>query len=366
MSETAVSRGWRSTKSVRVRTLLVVLLVVFALPVSVWLSRLTNPGWAAKLRWDIAAATTAVATVIGDSEKVDAIAEKERAWVRVIKKDGTPIHNSDHTQGGQASKLFWGPEGPPTLGAHDEKLPPLVERETVIAALNGQAHAACDLAGEMLLCTEVRREGDYVIHVQKGSFGAIRSLYDVRFEIGALTLNLLVVGVLAGLWLGWRLVKPMENLRRQVLDRTTGPLSTKPLEVSRKDEFGDLGRAFNELLAALEARNKANEIFAADLAHELKNPTAAIKAATEALERGPAEDQRIKRLIRIFRTSSERLESVVSQYLELARAEAGLALEERTEVRLDELVRGVTSIVEQDERFAQVRFAVEAPEVTLP
>lgn len=365
---TKASSTWRSTKSVRVRTLLVVLLVVFALPVSVWLSRLTNPGWAAKLRWDIAEAATAAARVIGDDQQIDAIAANERAWIRVVKRDGTPVHSSDHTNRGGASKLFWGPEGPPTLRAFDDQLPPLIEREPVVAALAGEPSSGCALAGddEMLLCTNVRTAGDYVIYVQKSSFGAIRSLYDVRFEIGALTLNLLVVGVLGGLWLGWRIVAPVENLRRQVLARTTGPLSTKPLEVRRKDEFGDLGRAFNELLAALEARNKANEVFAADLAHELKNPTAAIKAATEALERGPGDQQRIDRLIRIFRNSSERLETVVGQYLELARAEAGLSLEERSDVRLDELVRGVTSIVEQDQRFAEVTFTVEASETTLP
>ena len=81
------------------------------------------------------------------------------------------------------------------------------------------------------------------------------------------------------------MVRPIEALRGQVLERT-GTVRMDAVVLDRDDELGDLAGAFNQLLDALRERNQANKRFAEDLAHEMKNPVAAIRTASEALQ-GP-------------------------------------------------------------------------------
>lgn len=182
-------------------------------------------------------------------------------------------------------------------------------------------------------------------------------------ELLRLTLTVLPVAMLCAWWLGWRLVRPIENLRRQILERTQDPrgAATGELSLRSRDEFSDLADAFNALLELLAERGAANEAFVADLAHEFKNPVAAIRACAESLDQGGAVDpQRAARLGRVLQQSSGRLDALVSQLLELARAEAGMVGEQWGTVDVAGLARGVVEALAADERYSRVRFEVQA------
>jgi signal transduction histidine kinase len=181
---------------------------------------------------------------------------------------------------------------------------------------------------------------------------SLRPLYDRRAELLFLTALVLPVGLLLAWWLGWRMTRPLEELRSQARLRAEqaarrGPLL--PLDPGRRDEFGDLATSFNALLAALEERNATTASTTADLAHELKNPVAAIRSAAEALRRGPPDAARAERIGRILTDSSQRLDDVVTALLELSRAEAGLADQPRGTVDLAALIQGVTADLEDGE-----------------
>jgi two-component system sensor histidine kinase ChvG len=120
-------------------------------------------------------------------------------------------------------------------------------------------------------------------------------------------------------------------------------------------------RAFNTLLARLEQRSLAHEAFVADLAHELKNPVAAVRAVGESLAQGTADAERAARLSRILIDSGQRMDDLLSQLLELARAEAGLATEPRSSLDLGELIAGLTEAARLDERHRGIRFELIAP-----
>ena len=155
------------------------------------------------------------------------------------------------------------------------------------------------------------------------------------------------------------MVGPIENLRDQVVERAEGRARGTPVRLDRNDELGDLARAFNELLDTLEQRNRSNAAFAADLAHELKNPVAAVRAAAEALDSDrPVEGSRKERLQRVLADASRRMTTVVDRFLELARAEAGLHGAERERVDLDELVAALVAPLRGDPRFEGVQFEV--------
>ena len=164
-----------------------------------------------------------------------------------------------------------------------------------------------------------------------------------------------------GAWLAWRIVRPLERLRSAVLARTLQAEPQPGLGLERDDEYGDLAAAFDDLLEQLDARGRKLQRFAADLAHEVKNPVAAVRAAGEALERGPCDAERAARLARVLADASRRLDRVVSELLELARADAGLRGEPRAPVDVAALARGLVGAFAADERHADQQWSVQGP-----
>lgn len=185
---------------------------------------------------------------------------------------------------------------------------------------------------------------------------------NLRSPLRRLTIAILPGAALLAGWLGWRMVRPIERLRDEVRRKLDGRSTAGDLDASRRDELGDLARAFNLLLDQLDARRRQNEAFVADLAHEFKSPVAAIRAAAEALDQRPAAEldpARLERIVRILRDSGHRLDVLLSQLLELARAEAGMLDAERTELDLAALARGIVGSFAEDPRYAALAFEVE-------
>lgn len=188
---------------------------------------------------------------------------------------------------------------------------------------------------------------------------------NLRSPLRRLTIAILPGAALLAGWLGWRMVRPIERLRDEVRRKLDGRSTAGDLDASRRDELGDLARAFNLLLDQLDVRRRQNEAFVADLAHEFKSPVAAIRAVAEALDQRPAAEldpARLERIVRILRDSGHRLDVLLSQLLELARAEAGMLDAERTELDLAALARGIVGSFAEDPRYAALAFEVEAGE----
>jgi len=108
-----------------------------------------------------------------------------------------------------------------------------------------------------------------------------------RFIIFLLLLITFVSGLLFGLGMIIRLIRPILQLKSSV-DNMTGEKQTKRIPVQSSDEIGELSNAFNEMLNRLEKANEEQERMgrlaatgelAATLAHEIKNPLNAIGGA---------------------------------------------------------------------------------------
>jgi len=184
-------------------------------------------------------------------------------------------------------------------------------------------------------------------------------LYGERYAVLRLMLVVLLFGGVFGIWLGLRVGRPLSRLRDQVLARTAPPVSTAPIEIEGQSEIAEVGQAFNQLLAALERRNIATEGFMADMAHEVKNPLAAIRAIAESMEDRELDAQRAARVSRILRDSSARLETVVARFLDLAHAESGLPRAEREDVDVRKLLENLSSTLSSDERYPGVVITCE-------
>jgi signal transduction histidine kinase len=324
-------------RSLRLRAVLVVTLVACAPLLIVAGFDAWERGAGLRMEGNLAAALEDL-----EDRSVEDVARAHSAWIRVL-EDGQVVSAYEgeiESWPVRMRNAIYRADGAPTLQQADAARPSFIERREIRAAKEGDVVTGCRSTqeGRLLVCHAARvLEDGRIAYTMESSRRPVRAVYDLRYHLGKLTLGTLPVALFLAWWLGRRMVRPLEQLQAQARAQADRGTAGR-IELDRTDEFGDLADAFNVLLEALEDRKQANQAFVADLVHEFKNPVAAVRAASEALESGPSDAARAARLARILRDSSQRLDDLVTRFLELARAEAGLPDDERIEVDLRLLV----------------------------
>jgi len=140
----------------------------------------------------------------------------------------------------------------------------------------------------------------------------------------------LIVGVVMGLLLSRLVIRPLADLRNGVV-ALAGQNFDATVPVKSDDEFGDLGKAFNAMAARLrEARDEQAQEFRRDklaalgelsaaLAHEIRNPIGVINTSAALLERAGDDPKRRTELVHMVREESQRVASLVQDFLDLSR-----------------------------------------------
>lgn len=108
----------------------------------------------------------------------------------------------------------------------------------------------------------------------------------------------------------------------------------------RRDEIGRLSGALRNMVAALYQRLEANEQFAADVAHELKNPLASLRSAVSTMRIMTREEQREK-LLAIIEHDVRRLDRLVSDIANASRLDSELVREEEEEFDIARMLRRI-------------------------
>ncbi|WP_026379331.1 stimulus-sensing domain-containing protein [Afifella pfennigii] len=114
----------------------------------------------------------------------------------------------------------------------------------------------------------------------------------------------------------------------------------------RKDEIGHLARSLRDMTNALYSRIDAIERFAADVAHELKNPLTSLRSAVETLPIAQSEENR-ERLIAVIKHDVRRLDRLISDISDASRLDAELAREDAEPVNLARLLETVVSVAKE-------------------
>jgi two-component system, OmpR family, sensor histidine kinase ChvG len=141
-----------------------------------------------------------------------------------------------------------------------------------------------------------------------------------------------------------RLADAAERVRRGIRSRQQIPDFT-----ARSDEIGHLSRALREMTRALYSRLDAIESFAADVAHELKNPLTSLRSALETLPRVNTDHSR-DRLIAVMQHDVRRLDRLISDISDASRLDAELTRGEAGPVDVAALLRAVVSMAQDSPR----------------
>jgi len=134
-----------------------------------------------------------------------------------------------------------------------------------------------------------------------------------------------------------RLAAAAEHVRRGVNSRVEIPDFA-----FRRDEIGHLSGALRDMTQALYKRIDAIEAFAADVAHELKNPLTSLRSAVETFRYARTDEQR-ERLVQIINDDVRRLDRLISDISDASRLDAELA---RARARPVDLAQLLTAVVE--------------------
>jgi two-component system sensor histidine kinase ChvG len=150
---------------------------------------------------------------------------------------------------------------------------------------------------------------------------------EIRGSVLALFAMALALTVALSLYLARTLASPMLELAASAASMRAGKgrggSVPAPL-MQRQDEIGILARALQSGTNALWARVDANERFAADVAHELRNPLTSVRSAIETLRRVENPDQQ-KRLLAIIAEDAVRMDRLIGDISDSSRVDAELS-----------------------------------------
>ena len=144
------------------------------------------------------------------------------------------------------------------------------------------------------------------------------------------------------------ILKPISFLVRYTESIKTK--SSKPLNIDnffiRKDEVGTLTQSIHEMTLDLQKRTNRAETFSVDLAHEIRNPLASLKGASELLDKTTEQKDR-KKLLSIINHDVERIERLITDYSQMLKDEASLSREKMFKIDLSKIIKNVTEDFKQ-------------------
>ncbi len=269
-------------------------------------------------------------------------------------------------------------EGIAGLLGPDQTLDPIrggeeLARELVPAALSGetQIRTGRDEQDEAIFtaATPIRHRGEVIGVVAITSVaGEIDRLVRVeREQVLQMFVIAIVVSIGLSLVLASTIANPLADLAaaaelgRDKKARTMSPSRVRiPDLTARPDEIGRLSGAIRGMVAALYERIESNEQFAADVAHEIKNPLASLRSAVGTMRVARREDQREK-LLDVIDHDIRRLDRLVSDISNASRLDSELVKEEEQSFNLLKTLTNITDFLGGQAREKGVDFISDLP-----
>ncbi|MCH9807641.1 MAG: sensor histidine kinase [Alphaproteobacteria bacterium] len=170
-------------------------------------------------------------------------------------------------------------------------------------------------------------------------------LAESRNDLWPLALVALAASLLTAWFLEQTVAGPMKRLSMSAeeLSHDISAQTQLPQYADRKDEVGQMAQAFAKMTNSLYERIEASEKFAADVAHELKNPLTAASSMSQSLEYAKTEEDR-QQVVYQIQQELKRLNRLISDVSKASMLNAQLQRETAEPVDLKSVLSDVSSI----------------------
>ena len=137
-------------------------------------------------------------------------------------------------------------------------------------------------------------------------------------------------------------IKPIQNLvsyTKVIKEKSNTKTNIESLK-NRNDELGLLSNSLDDMTNELQKRVAHAENFSTDLVHEIRNPLASLKSASEILQDSNNPEQRLK-LLNILSHDVERIERLITDYSQMLKDEVALSKEKIKKINIEPIIQSV-------------------------
>jgi len=137
-------------------------------------------------------------------------------------------------------------------------------------------------------------------------------------------------------------IKPIQNLvsyTKVIKEKSQSKTNIESLK-NRNDELGLLSNSLDDMTNELQKRVAHAENFSTDLVHEIRNPLASLKSASEILQDTNNFDQRLK-LLNILSHDVQRIERLITDYSQMLKDEVALSKEKMKKINIEPIIQSV-------------------------
>ena len=232
---------------------------------------------------------------------------------RVIEAVGSFPHLSDYTEPAVDQRSAWPEVRAASAGAHAaDTMRAAPDRIVIISA----AAPFPDAGGAPYAAVQLTRDSRDITSLVRAE----------RLAVFYVFLFVLAAALLLSTYLASTIVRPLRQLAGAALQVRLGRARdvTVPRFNQRRDEIGQLARALSDMTSALRDRIDATEAFAADVAHEIKNPLASLSSAVDTFGR-VADPALQAQLLDVIRTDVGRIDRLITDIADASRLDAELS-----------------------------------------
>ena len=196
---------------------------------------------------------------------------------------------------------------------------------------------------------ELNKEKVGYIVVSEEANDILNAVKERKAFIIRTVLAVALVILIFSLFLNKYILKPIGLLVR--FSEAIKKKSNKNIDIKnffvREDEIGKLTRSIDEMTKELQKRTTRAETFSNDLAHEIRNPLASLKSASELLDK-TTKKMESEKLLKIINHDVERIERLITDYSQMLKDEATWSREKMSKVNLIEIITNVADDFRQD------------------
>lgn len=171
----------------------------------------------------------------------------------------------------------------------------------------------------------------------------------------------LVVSYLTAKHVAW----PLMRMNRAAKVIANGNFEER-VDIERRDELGELAESFNQMAESLQAHERVQRDFIANISHDLRSPLTSMQGFLTAMLDGTVPPQKQEKYLKIVLEETKRLSRMTNGIVELSRAQSSTLLLEETDFDINELIRVNIDILEPQLREKNVQIhGIYAAEQTM-